>query len=157
MAEAKINFSIGAISFSGEGEETWVATQLDKILEKVPALVRVVPRSQSNDSEIQQQKHKEASISSSEGVATKTLATFLKEKSATSNQIRKFLATALWIEAKGKKRITTIDVTKALKDNNQSKLTNASEALNQNVSKGYCEKDGKEFYVTEEGKTSLHK
>ncbi len=155
MAEAKINFSIGAISFSSEGEETWVATQLDKILEKVPELVRIVPQSQDTGSGAQQQRHKEASINPSEGIATKTLASFLKEKNATSNQNRKFLATALWLEAKGKKRVTTTDVAKALKDNNQSKLTNASESLNQNVSKGYCEKDGKEFYVTDEGKDSL--
>jgi NADH pyrophosphatase NudC (nudix superfamily) len=155
MADAKVNFSIGTISFSGEGEETWVATQLDKILEKVPELVRIVPQSQNTESGVQQQRHKEASINPSEGIATKTLASFLKEKNATSNQNKKFLTTSLWLEAKGKKRVTTTDVTKALKDNNQSKLTNASEALNQNVSKGYCEKDGKEFYVTDEGKASL--
>ena len=155
MAEAKINFSIGAISFSGEGEESWVATQLDKILEKVPDLVRVVPRSQSNDLEVQQQKHKEASISPSEGIVKKTLATFLKEKNATTNQNKKFLATALWLEAKGQNRIKTSDISNALKHNSQSKITNPSESLKQNVSKGYCEKDGKEFYVTEEGKASL--
>lgn len=49
----------------------------------------------------------------------------------------------------------TSDVTKALKDSNQTRLGNPSDSLNQNVTKGYCEKDGKEFYVTEEGKNSL--
>lgn len=88
-------------------------------------------------------------------IAAKTLAVFLKEKNATRNQVKKCLATAIWLEAKGKQRMTTSDVTKALKDSNQARLGNASDCLNQNVSKGYCEKDGKEFFVTDEGKSSL--
>lgn len=88
-------------------------------------------------------------------IAEKTLSTFLKEKNVTSNQVKKFLATAIWLEAKGKQRMTTGDVTKALKDSSQTRLGNPSDSLNQNVTKGFCEKDGKEFYVTEEGKNSL--
>lgn len=155
MPESKIVFSIGSISFSGEGEEKWVAAQLDKILEKAPELIRISPERQAEIEGAQQHKHKEASISPAEGITTKTLATFLKEKNATTNQTKKFLATALWLEAKGKNRLSTSVVTKALRDNNQSKLGNPSDALNKNVSKGFCEKDGKDFYVTEEGKASL--
>jgi len=51
--------------------------------------------------------------------------------------------------------LTTGDVSKALKDSNQSRLGNPSQCLNDNVSKGYCEKDGKQFFVTQEGKVSL--
>ncbi len=85
-----------------------------------------------------------------------TLAAFLKAKGATSNQVRKFLSTAIWLHDRDKKdRLTTGDVTKALADNQQSRLSNASDCLNQNVGKGFCEKDGKGFYVTEEGRAEI--
>jgi hypothetical protein len=48
-----------------------------------------------------------------------------------------------------------VDITKALSDNQQGKLGNPGDCLNKNVKKGFCEKEGKEFYVTEEGFTSL--
>jgi hypothetical protein len=64
----------------------------------------------------------------------------------------KFLATAIWLDAKGKSKMTTTDVTTALKDAHQGRLGNASECLTQNVRKGLCEKHGKEFFVTEDGR-----
>lgn len=39
MAVGKISFSIGTIDFSSEGEEQWVADQLDKILSKIIAVL----------------------------------------------------------------------------------------------------------------------
>ena len=47
MATAKIEFTLGGITFSGEGEETWVSDQLDKILEKAPSLINIAPMMQS--------------------------------------------------------------------------------------------------------------
>jgi len=88
-------------------------------------------------------------------IAGKTLASFLKDKNATSKQVLKFLATAVWLESKGKNRMTTADVTQALRDSNQSKLNNAADCLAQNVKKGLCEKEGNQFFVTSEGKDSL--
>ena len=88
-------------------------------------------------------------------VAKKTLPAFLQEKNATTKQVKKFLATAVWLEAKGQSRLTTSDVTKALNDANQKRLGNPTDCLNQNVTKGYCEKDGKQFFVTDDGKSSL--
>jgi len=88
-------------------------------------------------------------------IAKKTLPAFLQEKNATSRQVKKFLATAVWLEAKGQSRLTTGDVSKALNDANQKRLGNPAECLNQNVAKGYCEKDGKQFFVTDDGKSSL--
>jgi hypothetical protein len=65
------------------------------------------------------------------------------------------LATAAWLYLKGKERLTTSDVVKALKDNHQSRLGNPADCLNQNVGKGLCEKDGAEFFITAEGFTAL--
>jgi hypothetical protein len=38
MSNAKIDFAFGSLSFSGEGEEDWLAKQLDKILTAAPTL-----------------------------------------------------------------------------------------------------------------------
>lgn len=43
MSNARIEFTLGGISFSGEGEEVWVANQLDKIIEKIPELLKITP------------------------------------------------------------------------------------------------------------------
>jgi hypothetical protein len=153
MADAKIEIKVSAVSFSGEGEGKWLSEQLDKVIEKLPQLANVAPAEPApeNDDEVKngtQTRAKKRKIG--------TLASFLQEKKATDNQVRKFLATALWLHDRdGEKRITTSGVKKALKSNNQGKLSNASASLNQNVSKGFCEKDGKGFFVTDAGRTSL--
>ena len=150
MSEAKIDIKIGQIQFSGEGEQEWVAKQLDKIIAQAEKLIQLAPAENAqNDDGHQRPMGKDSTI------AKKTLPVFLSEKNATKNQVKKFLATAVWLESKGKLKMTTRDVSKALNDSKQSRLGNPSDCLNQNVSKGHCEKDGKEFFVTDDGKNSL--
>ncbi len=84
-----------------------------------------------------------------------TLAAFLKTANNTDSQVGKFLATAEWLHLKGKASLKTSDVTGALESNRQNKLSNAAERLNQNIKKGFCEKTGKEFYVTDDGRREL--
>jgi hypothetical protein len=151
MSESKIEIKIGQITFSGQGEPDWVAKQLDKILAQAEKLIQLAPVP-SDDGEAGS-GHKPMGKDSA--IAKKTLPAFLQEKNATTKQVKKFLATAVWLEAKGQNRLTTGDVTKALGDANQKRLGNPADCLNQNVSKGYCEKDGKQFFVTDEGKSSL--
>lgn len=152
MTEGKISFKVGAIEFSGEGNVEWLAQQLDKILDKASDLSKISPQSLET-AEPQTLPH--APMGPDTTIAQQNLATFLREKNATSDQKKKFLATAVWLEAKGKSRLVTGDVIKALKDSNQTRLSNASRSLTDNVSKGFCERDDKEFFVTEEGKNSL--
>ena len=84
------------------------------------------------------------------------LATFLnKVHGGTGNQTKRFLATAAWLRSRGTTNLATGEVTKALRLNHQGKLTNPSQCLAENVSKGYAEKDGKGFYITPEGLKSL--
>lgn len=151
MAEAKIEINIGEIHFSGQGDQDWIADQLDKILAQAEKLVKLAPKPTEDGAE----KPGHKPMGEDSAVAKMTLPSFLNEKSASKNQVKKFLATAVWLEAKGKSRIQTSDIAKALKDSNQSRLANPSECLKRNVSKGLCEKDGNEFFVTEEGKQSL--
>jgi hypothetical protein len=153
MPESKIEIKIGSIQFSAEGDQTWVSEQLDKMLEHAESLAQVAPSQVAPVAVEPPTAH--TPMAEDPVVAQKPLATFLKDKNATTAQVTKFLATAVWLESKGKDRITTSEVTSALRTSNQSKLGNPADCLNQNVKKGYCEKDGKDFFVTQEGKDSL--
>lgn len=148
MAEAKIAITVGAFSFTGEGTEKWLSDELNKLLAKLPELVEITPPESGDDDAGAGATKKNGKFGS--------LASFLRDNSATDNQIKKFLATAVWLhDTTGKDRIKTGEVKTALKNANQAKLANASAALNQNVGKGFAEKDGKAFFVTEPGRKSL--
>lgn len=140
----KVRIKVGSIEVDYEGSEDFLDSKLPKLISDVTTLAEKVPaESEGSDSN-----------ENTESGTPSTLASFLKEKRADS-QARRFLATAQWLHLKGPKRIKTSDVTKALRDSNQKRLGNASECLNQNVSKGFCEKEGKEFFVTDEGRNSI--
>lgn len=154
MSEAKIQFKLGSIEFSGEGEKDWISQQLDKILQQAPQLLAVAPAPVAASTNNVGATHHAPMAADSE-IAQQTLVSFLKAKGAAESQVKKFLATAVWLEAKGNTRIATSDIAKALKDSNQTRLANPSDCLNKNITKGYCEKDGGKFFVTTDGKNSL--
>jgi hypothetical protein len=154
MGDSKIQIKVGIVEFSGEGNQEWLATQLDKILAKVPELLKIELANPTGNP-AGGNKGGPSSGGSKAGKPS-NLAAYLKDKSATANQVKKFLATAAFLQLNGKTRLNTSDVTDALKNANQTKLRNASHCLNQNVKKGHCEKDGgKEFFVTSNGFTEL--
>ena len=151
MADAKIEIKVGAFAFIGEGTETWLSGELDKLLAKLPELVEIAPQDEVGEG---------TGVPAANGKKNGKLGSlpnFLKEKNATTNQVKKFLATAVWLhDTTGKERVTTGEVSKALKNSSQNKLTNPSDALNQNVGKGLAEKDGDNgFFVTGPGRESL--
>ncbi len=152
MPDSKIEIKVGAVSFSGEGSGEWLSKQLDKVLAKLPELTHVAPAEEpdadgSAGAAPQGKRHKKLNV---------TLAAFLKDKKATSNQVKKFLATATWLhDHEGKNRVSTAEVTTALNTHNQGKLTNPAQCLARNVSKGHTVKDGNQFYVSDDGRTEL--
>jgi hypothetical protein len=148
MAEAKINITIGSMVFSGEGAPEWLERQLDKLLAVAPDLMKLkVPLlDESTDT---------PPAHTPKNTHTGTLATFLTSKNATTNQVKKFLATAEWLHLKGNKRLKPSEVAKALSESNQKRLGNPADALNKNVTKGHCEKEGGQFFVTHEGRAAL--
>lgn len=156
MTTSKIEVQFGNFSFSGEGEADWLASQLDKILDRAESIVKLVPQPAVPQVSSDNSHHAPAVFSENNEIGKKALVTFLKEKNATTNQIEKFLATSAWLEAKGQKRVSTGDITAALKNASQSRLANASDALAKNVGKGFCEKEGNQFFVTQEGKEHLN-
>jgi hypothetical protein len=152
MAQAKMSITVGPVSFSGEGDDAWLSKQLDKVLEHGPELLKNAPEPLGGNGSSSEE---ETQGGGKKVVGNKTLASFLKEKGAATNQNKRFLATAVWLHDRGQKRLTTRDVSKALSDNSQKRLGNPSDCLNKNVAQGHCEKVGKEFYVTDEGRGSL--
>lgn len=151
MSQSKIAIKIGQIEFTGEAEQEWLAKQLDKILSQAEKLIKIapIPPAHGSDADAGGQDANDKAI------ASQTLAAFLKSKNANKNQNKKFLATAVWLQAKGATRLETKQVTKALRDASQPRIGNAADTLSQNIGKGYCEKDGNQFFVTDEGRQSL--
>jgi hypothetical protein len=151
MAEAKIDFKVGGVSFAAEGSEKWLSGELSRVLEKVPELANMVRNGNGSGdgsgTETHGHQHNKGNVG--------TLASYLKEKKAIGNQCRTFLATAAYLHDSGDRRLTTGQVKKALSTNNQGKLSNASAALNENVHRGFCEKNGKIFFVTDAGWSEL--
>ena len=89
-------------------------------------------------------------------MADSQLAQFIADKKVSTNQVRKFLATAVFLaNSSGVSRLSTSMISKALKGNGIETLQNASDCLNKNEKKGYCIKDGKEFIITENGYLSI--
>ena len=142
----KIRIKVGGIEVDYEGSESFLNQKLHKLVSDLSTLAKQVPA----------QRDVSDSSGNTKSGASITMASFLKENKADS-QIVRFLATAQWLHLKGSQRIMTSDITKALRESNQKRLSNPSDSLNQNVSKGFCEKEGKAFFVTPEGKDSLTK
>jgi hypothetical protein len=138
MTEAKVEIRVGEIAFSGQGEQEWVARQLDKILGQADKLIQLAPPPGEDNRDGGGRKP----MGKDQSIAKQTLPSFLQEKNAGRNQIKKFLATAVWLEAKGQNRLQTSDITKALKDANQARLGNPADCLNKNVSKATVKKMG---------------
>jgi len=151
MPEAKVEVKIGSFSFCGEGDEKWVATQLDKVLDRAPGILTIVPPEPTRNANGGGSGGGGSSRSKSAG----PLAAFLKSAKVGGNQTKLYLATAEWLHLQGKDHLRTADVTKAISDNKQGKLGNPAQCLVNNVSAGYCVREGKDFYVSPQGRQSL--
>jgi hypothetical protein len=148
MSNAKIDFAFGHLSFSGEGEEDWLAKQLDKILSAAPTL------SELHAPSVTPEAQTPAEGTGGAGKA-EPLSSHIKAKGGETNQNKRFFATADWLRIRGTTPLTTKAVIKALADNHQKKLTNAANCLNQNVRKGFCEKGDGGFFITPNGLREL--
>lgn len=158
MADSKLEIKVGSITFNGEGTGDWLSKQLDKVLAKIPELAAIQDReSIPHDGKLGETADKDATSKRSSGQRP-SLATFLKErKAATGNQQRKFLAAAAWLQDGGAKRLSTRDVTTALSEHNQGKLKNAAQCLINLAKAGAVVREGKQFYVSDEGRAELRK
>jgi hypothetical protein len=169
MAESKIEFSYDNLHFNCEGDKDWVEAQLNQILNRIPELNKQAPAVKSAAAElvhVQQappvailpkvkgtrgRKPKVVVETVQEEPAGDPLYEFLKEKKADKNQVKKFLATAVYLQSQGLEKFSTPLISKTLKNFGIEKLLNASDCLNKNEKKGFCIKDDKEFILTDLG------
>lgn len=128
------------------------ATKIDK-----PAKLGKNPKVTVNHvAKLSGAKKKVAGINQAVLQADSQLAQFLTDKKGSTNQVRKFLATAVFLaNSSGVSRLSTSMISRALKISGIEKLQNASDCLNKNEKKGYCIKDGKEFIISENGYLSI--
>ena len=158
MANSRIEIKIGSIEFIGEGEQEWVTEQLDKILEKAESLESKIKKATIMTEQkevitpvIAEHPTDLFSAPKPKRVIPENLSTFLRKKDAVDKQRRKFLGAAVWLQLNGQQMIKTKEVTEALRAARQVKITNPSHQLNQNIAQGYCQKEGRGFYVTPQG------
>jgi len=141
---SKIKIHVGDIEVEYEGPESFLDKKLTALVSQLSVLHDQLPKDRAKKTH-----HSGASSDNS------TIIAILKSKSATSNQTKKFLAAAEWLHLRGQTRLKTGDVTKALRDNSQAKIGNPAQTLIRNVTNGHCERDGKSFFVTDEGRAEL--
>ena len=110
---------------------------LDKVIAAAPDLVGLAPIPSVADPSGQVGPN---TATGAQGPFSASLVSHLKARGGDKNQNAKFLATADWLRRRGESLLSTSKVTKALSENQQKRLGNASECLNQNVGKGFCEK-----------------
>jgi hypothetical protein len=148
---AKVEIKIGNISFSGEGDQVWLAEQLKQVMETASTAGAI----RNSESDVVTPSGT-AGARTREGGHVGSLASYLKTKDADSKQVRRFLATGRWLQLRGETTLTTSAVAKALADHHHKRLGNPSDCLNQNTSKGFCEKskDGS-FFITPDGLRDL--
>jgi hypothetical protein len=169
MAESKIEFSYNNLHFNCEGDKNWVEAQLNQILNRIPELNKQAPAEKTAVAEVVQvppappvapltkvkgtrgRKPKVVVETVPEEPAGDPLYEFLKEKKADKNQVKKFLATAVYLHSQGLEKFSTSLISKTLKNLGIEKLLNASDCLNKNEKKGFCIKDDKEFILTDLG------
>ena len=176
MAESKIDFSFENLHFSCEGDKDWVEMQLNQILNRIPGLnrpelsvtsetVKSPPAQDFSKRKLAETEKKEdlkhrrrlksVNTLTAPEHSNDPLMEFLKEKDADKNQVRKFLATAVFLHSKGVEKFSTPMVSKLLKSTHIEKLINASDCLNKNEKKRFCIKEDKEFILTEAGIRSI--
>ena len=176
MAESKIDFSFENLHFSCEGNSDWVEAQLNQILSRIPVLNKQefnLPSEKINLEPGQEAFSKKLPVSVNKETIKRgrksrngetaggaespgdPLFEFLREKNADKNQVKKFLATAVFLHSQGVEKFSTPVVSKLLKSAHIEKLINASDCLNKNEKKGFCIKDDKEFILTDSGIRSI--
>lgn len=150
----KLRITIGNFSVSYEGSDHRLEDGLAKLVKEISSVALDVKPMISNEPEIVESPS--ISDQSTSSTSADPLNVFLRKQNPTTD-VQKFLLTAVWVGLKNNKKTITIkDVTSALRDHTQSKLSNPSECLRSNIKKGNCVKEGTgQFYVTETGRESL--
>ncbi len=135
---AYFRFKCGKVIITSEGSEDFLEHVLPKLVSDIGEQVRDMAED----------------VSIPDGVdGQESLKTFVSRQSE-DTQVSRFLAAAAWLQVHQSGRLTTTAVAHALRESKLPKLNNASDSLNRNIDKGFCERrnnKGPEFFVTPEG------
>lgn len=138
MSDSKIQVKVGIVEFSGEGNQDWLAKQLDKILDKIPELLKIEVGDSTNKNS---QNNNSGSGRSSgggtiSGLSVLNIAGKLSNKSGSDLVI---IAAAFLHFVEGKTSFTRDDISSAMKkatgvykDNYLSNLTKYLTQLEKN-------------------------
>ena len=150
--KGRVEIKVGNLSFAAEGDQDWLAEQLTRIMS---AAEPIISKSEVGDRRADASGAKSPGLDKSAGATATSLATYLKNAGGESKQVQRFLATAGWLFRRGAENLTTAAVSAALAEHHQKRLGNPADCLNQNVSKGYCEKRKDGFFITPEGWSAI--
>ena len=139
---AKLRVQIGHLRFAGEGDPDWLTERMSAFLETA---------TKDNLANQERAPTLESGTSPRETATPEPLPAFMRKTGSETKQVRRFLATAAWLQRREISPLTSSLVAKSLRDSQQRRLGNPSDCLNQNVGKGYCEKTPDGFFVTEHG------
>jgi hypothetical protein len=155
-AQGKVEIKIGNMSFTAEGDQEWLGEQLSKVIDAAAMSPPLTQPTLASTQPTPGASSVEANAGGQPKIVTGSLASYLKSKGGETKQVQRFLATAAWLGGRGQEQIDTTDVAKALSSHHQKRLGNPADCLNQNVTKGFCEKkkDGG-FFITPEGWKAL--
>lgn len=148
---AHVELGFGRLSFSATGPPEWLERQLERVLQAVESTLT----SDVLDDEEVPEVQVDVEVDDATDEFSTSLASHIRAKGGESNQVQRFLATADWLRRRGTESLSTSAVTTALRDGQQKRLSNPSDALNKNVSKGFCEKTAKGFFITPDGLKAL--
>ena len=122
MAESRIEFSYDNLHFACEGDKDWVESQLNQILSRIPGLSKSETfvkadkiglvstkevltgkslASAKKENNRNGRRQRTDAISLAEASLGDPLFTFLKDKNADKNQVKKFLATSVFFAFSG--------------------------------------------------------
>ena len=142
----KIRFSIGDMSFEGEGDQQWLDRHIQELIDKFGQTRVSMPAGETEETSDQ---------TSDPSTPIGSLATYIREKGGETVQIKRFLATAAWLWHREDRELTSKKVSAALRDNQQKRLGNTADCLNKTVARGFCEKTPNGFFITPEGWSHL--
>ena len=162
----KFKMKLGAAEIEFEGNPEFLKTEIMPTVEKILGMVesRADLQRTSEPPIVEQPKLQDGSIENKSasppafelpnenaGRTGSSLPSYLKLKNADNNETRRMLAAAGWLHIRGAKELTRSLVVDTLRETQQSKFSNPSKFVSENVSKGFCERTKTGFFVTPEG------
>lgn len=112
MNDSKIHIKVGGVEFAGEGNQDWLAVQLDKVLEKIPELLKIEVKNYAVNDPIKNDQGNEFINKENSSLSVLNIAGKLNSKSGTDLVIA---ASAYLHFTEGKLNFTRDDISSNMK------------------------------------------